>query len=57
MRLGGSRVVASLRPAVLRAAATEQACNHIDRLSVPVIFFRGADDKIVPPTRRTHVLV
>ena len=25
--------------------------NHIDRLSVPVVFFQGAEDKIVPPTQ------
>jgi dipeptidyl aminopeptidase/acylaminoacyl peptidase len=25
--------------------------NHIDRLSVPVIFFQGAEDRIVPPNQ------
>ena len=25
--------------------------NHIDQLSVPVVFFQGAEDKIVPPTQ------
>jgi acetyl esterase/lipase len=30
--------------------------NHIDRLSVPVIFFQGADDKIVPPNQAEHMV-
>ena len=30
--------------------------NHIDRLSVPVVFFQGAEDKIVPPTQ-TELMV
>jgi dipeptidyl aminopeptidase/acylaminoacyl peptidase len=30
--------------------------NHIDRLSVPVIFFQGAEDRIVPPNQ-TELMV
>src|SRR5262245_53152458 len=30
--------------------------NHIDRLSVPIIFFQGAEDKIVPPNQ-TELMV
>ena len=33
--------------------AERSPINHIDRLSVPVIFFQGAEDKSFRPTRRS----
>jgi dipeptidyl aminopeptidase/acylaminoacyl peptidase len=31
--------------------AQRSPINHVDRLSAPAIFFRGAEDRIVPPNQ------
>jgi dipeptidyl aminopeptidase/acylaminoacyl peptidase len=40
----------------IRLMSNRSPINHIDRLAVPVIFFQGADDKIVPPNQ-TELMV
>src|ERR1700733_135992 len=30
--------------------------SHIDRLSAPVIFFQGAEDRVVPPNQTEHMV-
>lgn len=43
-------------PQEAQTYAERSPINHIDRLSVPVIFFQGDEDKIVPPSQTERMI-